>query len=373
LPIRGAVLALTASAAALLVTPAAASAGNLIVTGHDTDHHCGAAETSRPGQCHFVRVGIDFARRGAPDPAKPVLVLTKGDNEAANAIDKAFGAGAVPYVVVTPGSGQFAATPIDTANFSAIYVASDRTCGGCDLNDFDTTPDSDAINARAGDIQRFFNAGGGLFVNAGAAHGDGDANSGRDTYYDFLPLPVGATAVAPPFTLTAAGRELGLEDSRNGIGANDDINCCETHNAFRRPAAGSALKVAETDSSGNAVTLYTSGAIADGRFVAPGATDEPQQVRPGQIGLPPARRCVDTRRFSFRLRNPRGRRAVRVEVFVNGKRKKVFRGSALRRIAIKRLPRRRFVVRIVVTQDDGARRATKRTYKGCKKGRVRRG
>jgi hypothetical protein len=370
LPVRRLIAALAATAAALTIAPAAASAGNLVVTGHDTDHHCGAKETSNPGQCHFVRVAIEFARRGAPDPNKPVLVLTGRDGKAVSALDKAFGAGAVPRTVVTPSSSQFAMTPIDTNNFSAIFVASDMTCGGCDLNDFDTTPDSDAINARRGEIQAFFNAGGGLFVGAGAAHGDGDSNSGRDSYYSFLPLPVGATAVSAPFTLTPEGRQLGLEDSRSGQGANDDINCCETHNAFKRPGSGSALKVAETDSNRNAVTLYTSGAISDGRFVDP---DAPEEVSPGAIGLPPSRKCVDRRKFSFRLRNPRGRKAVRVDVFVNGKRKKVFRGKSLKRVAIKRLPKRRFVVRIVVTQDDGAKRASARTYKGCKKSRVRRG
>lgn len=366
--VRRLVSALVAAAALSALVPAAASAGNLIVTGHDTDHHCAAITSGQPGQCHFVRVGIDYVRAGAPDPAKPVLVLTEGNNEAAAALDKAFGPGAVPKVAVDPSSAQFGMTQINTNNFSAIYVSSDETCGNCDLNDLSSTPDSDAINARSADIQAFFNSGGGLFVNSGAQHGDGDPSTGPDPYYNFLPLPVGAVAVAPPFQLTSAGRELGLEDSTNGVGTNNDINCCETHNAFQKPPAGSALKVAETDGSGSAETLFTRGTIVNGQFVQP----EPERVSPSEIGLP-RKSCLDRRKFRFRLRNPRGRRAVRVEVFINGKRKKTFRGRALKRITIKKLPkRRRYVVKIVVTQDNQSQRATERTYKGCKKSRVRR-
>ena len=362
-------IAVLAVGAMSALAPAAASAGNLIVTGHDTDHHCADITTGQPGQCHFVNVGITFARSGAPDPAKPVLVLTNRNSEAAAALDKAFGAGVVPRVVIDPRSAEFMAAAIDTNTYSAIYVGSDHTCGGCDLNDLSTTPDSDAINTRASDITAFFNAGGGLFVNSGAQHGDGDPSTGTDNYYNFLPIPVGSRAVAPPFQLTEEGKDLGLHDNRNGVGTNDDINCCETHNAFQRPPAGSALKVAETDSAGSAETLYTSGSIQNGQFVTP----PPQTVPAGEVGLPPSRGCVDTRKFSFRLRNPAGRRAVKVQVFINRRLKKTFRGQDLKRISIARLPKKRFVVRIIVLQDNGSERVTSRTYRGCKKSRVRRG
>ena len=367
--VRKLVTALFAAVVAAAIAPSTAVAGNLIVTGHDTDHHCADITTGNPGQCHFVQVGINYARAGAPDPSKPVLVLTNRNGEAAAALDKAFGPGAVPRVVIDPRSAEFMAAAIDTATYSAIFVGSDHTCGGCDLNDFDSTADSDAINTRAADITAFFNAGGGLFVNSGAQHGDGDPSTGPDNYYNFLPIPVGSQAVAPPFTLTDEGRDLGLEDARNGVGTNEDINCCETHNAFQRPPEGSALKVAEFDSAGSAETLYTRGSISNGQFVAPA----PEQVPPSAVGLPASRGCVDTRKFSFRLRNPAGRRAVRVDVFINGRRKKTYRGADLKRISIAKLPQKRFVVRILVLQDNGAERATSRTYRGCKKSRVRRG
>ena len=365
LPVRGSLAALVGGTVALLIAPAAASAGNLIVTGHDADTHCGRGDVRYSEQCGFVGAAVKFARKGAPDSRKPVLVLTNDEKQAAAAVDR--GAPGTPKVVVDPSSSQFPMTPLSTNNFSAIVIGSDETCYGCDLNDFGSTSDSDAINARAAEIRAFFNAGGGLFVNAGAQHGDGDPATGPDVFYNFLPIPVGAVAVNGPFKMGPAGRYLRLTDT--------DINCCKTHNAFKMPPAGSALSAVDTDTSGNAVSLATMGTIENNEFVAaPGSPLEPpQQVSPGAIGLPPARGCVDTRKFSFRLRNPRGRKATRVDVFINGKRKKVFRGKAIKRVSIKRLPKRRFVVRIVVTQDNGAKRATKRTYKGCKKGRVRRG
>jgi hypothetical protein len=343
-----------------------AMAGNLIVTGHDTDHHCAGTNTGTPGGCHYVKVAVDYARSGAPDPAKPVLVLDGSNNEMVQALDKAFGAGVVPRVVVSPRTTAFAGTAFDAGNFSAILVASDATCGGCDLNEPNATPDSDAINARAGEIANFFNAGGGLFVNAGADHGDGNPANGADSFYSFVPIPVGGQAVSAPFTLTEAGKSIGLQDSTQSVGTNDDINCCPTHNSFQLPAAGGALQVAETDSAGSAETLVARGTIENGQIVAPA----PEVVAPSQIGLPSSKKCVDTRKFSFRLRNTAGRRAVRAEVFINGKRKKVFTGSNVTKITIKKLPKKKFKVQILVTSDNGAQRTSSRTYKGCKKGKA---
>jgi hypothetical protein len=344
-----------------------AMAGNLLVTGHDTDHHCAGTNTGTPGGCHYVKVAVDFARSGAPDPSKPVLVLDNRLNEMEQALDQAFGAGVVPRTVMIPRSPQFATAVLDINSYSAILVASDNTCGGCDLNESSSTPDSDAINARAGDIANYFNSGGGLFVNSGADHGDGNDANGADTFYSFVPIPIGGVAVSAPFTLTDAGKALGFQDSTQGVGTNDDINCCPTHNSFQLPPAGSALQVAETDSQGSAETLFARGTIQNGQIVAP----PPQVVPPNEIGLPPNKKCVDTRKFSFRLRNTPGRRAIRAEVFVNKKRKKVFTGTDIKKITIKKLPQKKFKVEIRVTSDNGALRTSSRTYKGCKKGRAR--
>ncbi|MGI8895979.1 MAG: IPTL-CTERM sorting domain-containing protein, partial [Casimicrobiaceae bacterium] len=107
------------------------------------------------------------------------------------------------------------------------------------------------------EIQAFFNAGGGLVYFAGA--------SNRDTYYLSVPIPAGAVAVSPPFTLTPEGVALGLLLA-------EDANCCATHNSFTLPPAGGALRVAETDSAGFAETLFARDAtITGGGFGGPGA------------------------------------------------------------------------------------------------------
>ena len=88
-------------------------------------------------------------------------------------------------------------------------------------------------------------------------------------------------------------------------------------------------------------------------------------------GLPAAgpKGCVDTRKFSFRLGHAPGKRIVKVAVFVSGKLLRSRRGRSLRRITLPRLPQRTFVVRIVSTQNNGVRRVSTRTYRGCTKGK----
>src|SRR3954471_9906362 len=83
----------------------------------------------------------------------------------------------------------------------------------------------------------------------------------------------------------------------------------------------------------------------------------------------PASKCVDTRRFSFKLHHPVGARVVKVVIYVNGKRKLTKRGRNITRVSIKRLPKKHFVVKIVQTQNTGARIISTRVYNGCKKSR----
>jgi hypothetical protein len=247
------------------------------VTGHDADLHC-----TGEGQCHYVEAAVNWVRAGAPDPSRPVLVLDRLDLDFVVALDNAFGPNAVPREVVDPRSAEFAAVPLTTDRFSAILIASDVTCGGCDLNEFDSTPDSDAINARQGDIAAFFNAGGGVYANSGADHGDGNPDTGPDPYYSFLPIPVGGTAVSPPFCLTPVGASIGFEDPAGcpdpsrWRGTRDDINCCATHNSFTHPPPDTALQVAETDVGADGVvssddvpeTLVAEGVASGGRIIS---------------------------------------------------------------------------------------------------------
>jgi hypothetical protein len=79
--------------------------------------------------------------------------------------------------------------------------------------------------------------------------------------------------------------------------------------------------------------------------------------------------CVDRRKFRFRLHHAPHARVVKVEVFVNGRRRLVRRGHDLRAVTITRLPRKVFHLRIVATQSTGSKLISRRTYRGCGKSR----
>jgi hypothetical protein len=230
-----------------LVMAGPASAGNLFLTGHDLDFHC--TYQSAPTQCNELGLALDFVRQAAPDPTLPMLFLDSGSELStgagmvnAMANNTVEGAGnAFSFVVMDPSSAAFATA--DLSAYSAIVVASDSTCGGCD-ND---AADIAGINARTADIQAFFNAGGGLAYLAGANE--------RTDYYASVPITTGPAGVTYPFTVTADGTAFGI--------TNTDANCCATHNSFALPGAGSPLVVLETDGAGIAETLIARGATID--------------------------------------------------------------------------------------------------------------
>jgi hypothetical protein len=249
----------------LFATSPSAMAGRLVESGHDIDFHC-ATENN---QCHFVKVAVSYVRAGAPNPNLPVLVLDRPSpvfniTEVVTAINNAFAPAHVPMTVVDPRTMTATSPVIDTRHWSAIFVASDMNCGGCDLNAAATatnppaaqTPDSTAIAARTADISTFFNAGGGIIAGAGATDSGGFGNVTFDAanvpYYSFVATS-GAGTVTGPFQRRPLGVALGLTDS--------DINFSScgagcTHNSFGFPPAGSRLLPIETDvPTGRFITL----------------------------------------------------------------------------------------------------------------------
>jgi hypothetical protein len=89
----------------------------------------------------------------------------------------------------------------------------------------------------------------------------------------------------------------------------------------------------------------------------------------GAASLPAAPRCLDRRKFTFGLHHARGARVVRAVAYVNGRVRARRHGHNLRRITLRRLPQRRFTVRIVATQSTGSKLVSVRRYKGCTKGK----
>ena len=344
-----------ATAAVALALPAQASAGRLLATGHDADSHCSGYDGG--GQCHFVQAAAGYVRGGAPVPARPMLVL---DCSTGGNVSKALANAAVggAHQVICP-SGNLAAfntLRLATASFSAIVV-------GSSIDSLSLT-DTAAINARKADIATFFNQGGGILAFAGDTNGDDPA----DPYYQFAPIGIGGRAVVSPFRLTAEGQALGFQDSVNGIGTNDDINCCPTHNSFQEPAPGSALQVAERDSSVPPApeTLFADGTISGGKIVK-----KPTSV----IGLPSNKRCVSRRKFRIRIRQPGGIQIQTALVFVNGKKVRVLTRKVFQRkrkvagVNLRGLPRGTFKVRIVVLTSEGKTLRGTRTYRTCTKKR----
>ena len=287
-PLAAAGIVVSATLAVFATFASAAFAGNFFATGHDQDLHCAGRDAN---ECAYYEIASNFVRAGS---SLPVLILDRGALQAVMALNLAYSnnqsttptSSSPPYVVEDPqglATTQIngAAPPgITTAStwpttalldssghplWSAIIVASDASCGGCDLNNTSdgTHPDSDAINARASAIQAFFNAGGGLLYLAGADNAfDADGVSGKDIYYASVPVPIGGQPVTEPFTVTSDGASLGITDAM--------VNCCATHNSFSLPPAGSTIRVAETDSAGLAESLFVqNGNVCTGGFCGP--------------------------------------------------------------------------------------------------------
>jgi hypothetical protein len=94
----------------------------------------------------------------------------------------------------------------------------------------------------------------------------------------------------------------------------------------------------------------------------------PATTTPNPLGLPSNHKCVDRRRFTFKIHQPRHGRVTRVTVFVNGKRTLRLHGHRITKITIPRLPIGLFQVKIVALNTAHETVTSVRTYRGCKKG-----
>lgn len=347
---------------ALFVFPANASAGRLLATGHDADSHCAGSDPPF-GQCHFVNVAVNYVRAAAPSPTKPMLLLDCSSQRFLNVALSRAGV-ADGHVTMCPSrTPGFRSEPLTTDRYSAIVVGS--STDQLNIGSVSTAPDSLAINSRAAAITGFFNQGGGILAFSGDANADGNPTI-PDVYYTFLPIGLGARNVNPPFLLTPVGQSLGFQDSRNGIGTNDDINCCPTHNSFAQPPAGSTVQVAERDLIGAPETLIAEGTIGTKTIVAGPNTAE-------LIAFPSSRRCKRSRRIRIRINQPGGNRISRATIFVNGKRVKRVRQKSFGdkpsiSVRVRRLPRRGTArIRVVVRTTNGVTHQKTKKYRMCAK------
>ncbi len=209
---------------------AAPLTASIVATGHDMDYHCA---TGSADECAYLKIVVDKVRNGS---TLPILALDHGSEVPTALVDAGFSAGSVK-TVDPDNATTFAATKFVSggkALYSAIVVASDQSCGGCD-NDL---AGETAINARSADFTTFFNDGGGILALAGA---DNFA-----TFYKFVPLEgAKGQVVTAPFTVTSQGAALGITATM--------ANCCATHNSFTIPK--SPFVTLEKDSAGLAETI----------------------------------------------------------------------------------------------------------------------
>jgi hypothetical protein len=121
-----------------------------------------------------------------------------------------------------------------------------------------------------------------------------------------------------------------------------------------------------TANAGFKVDAETIAGATDSRFALPDPQERCSTGRAG--GLPSNAKCVDRRKFSFRIHQNR-KRIVRLRVYVNRKLVKSFKGKRIRRVTLKRLPLGVFTLKIVAIASNGQRTTSVRTYRGCNKSR----
>jgi hypothetical protein len=232
-------------------------AGSIFVSGHDPDFHAFAGSNAA-GARNLINLSLDFVRGGNTAPIlfleSNTLNVGLGDHvdSESGLIASGYSAGTTPgshYVKVN--SVQFAG--VDLSLYSAIFVPSDH--GGTLTGD-----DLLALNARAGDILAYLNAGGGLVAFAE----DGFRIGPAATNFGFLPFLVSAAAASQGesgFTLTPAGTALGLVSS--------DINGNFSHNIF---TSTGGMDVIDRDASERIVSLAYSGLVGVSGVVPEPAT-----------------------------------------------------------------------------------------------------
>ena len=264
------IMGLMVLAMAAITLPA--RAGNIALTGHDDDYHCGGDSSA----CSQLTALINFAKNGS---SLKVLTFDAGTELTSDLTTLG-----ISFFNVNPDTaGAVTASLFDNSLYSAFIVASDSTCGGCD-----NSPTGEAaIAAQSAAIDSFLNAGGGIVGLAGAESGG---------YYSFVPQ-----------TATSVGGAPSEGYSQTSVGATFSINAVNgdaTHNLFANPGTSGEsafYQVAEVNSAGNGTILppaattllcdlctVSGGVITGGGGGGGGVTPEPSSfilLGSGLLGL----------------------------------------------------------------------------------------
>ncbi len=225
-------LLLTGVAAIALGLASPASAGRIVLTGHDNDYHQSiGAKAATTAELNYLTGGVSATKK--------ILVLDHG-SEAITLINS------VGYTAVGIDPTAVTAADFDFSKYSAFVVASNENCGGCD----NPSGTGTLLATFSGAISTFFNAGGGIL-------GETSANDALGFAY------VPETANSSPI-----GDSSGFVATANGVAditGFTAVNGDQTHNTFSAPGTGGTsgvYKVAESlGIGGPAVTIYADGSI----------------------------------------------------------------------------------------------------------------
>lgn len=225
------------AALSLIFSASSAFAGNIVLTGHDNDFHQSVdAKAATQAEADFVRNGSIL----------PMLTFDAGSE-----LTSLFTTLGIPFFNVDPSvAGNITDSLFDSTKYSAMAVASNVNCGGCDNSDAALANIADHSSA----IASFFNDGAGILGFAGAS----DLNA-----YAYVPEAASNAGGYPPSTgyvQTSAGAALGLPA----------VNGDATHNFFSEPGTSglsSAYVVTERlSTTGQAETI----ALSNGKITCTG-------------------------------------------------------------------------------------------------------
>jgi hypothetical protein len=89
------------------------------------------------------------------------------------------------------------------------------------------------------------------------------------------------------------------------------------------------------------------------------------------VRLPSTRRCATKRSVRIRIKTAAGVKFTSAEVFVNSKRVKRVTKNLTATISLRKLPKRKFTLKVVVTTSDGRKLSRSGKYRPCAKKRAR--
>ena len=244
----------SALAAAAIAFCGTTFAGDIYLTGHDVDFH--------ENQAGYDKVILDYLRGGVAAADYRVGIVT----------------GSVGFGTIGTGYGSRTERDIfsfaDGASFATflsgidvLIVASEESCGGCVFAAADVTK----LNSFQTQVTNFFNAGGDIFGQTGAANA---------SYYGFLPATAVATGApiggSSGFSATVAGSAIGITSA--------NINGYPTHNRFT--SFDPAFTVMEVRGTEVISLALKDGTIGGGGVITiPSAVPEPETYALMAFGL----------------------------------------------------------------------------------------